>query len=165
MNTLITLAAFAVFAFGIYFNYNRDSDNLLDQESEVLSQESVEEKITPSISAIIQEDEQIKEPMVYPSPASAVEFSLGIFKYPDSEIQSESLTSIKLESSDDADKITNWYKGMIKSLGMNVTSFVTTKTNGDVLNKLAAIGGQKNVSIVIEKESSEIKTLITVSVE
>lgn len=67
------------------------------------------------------------------------------------------------ESDDDPDKITDWYKEKIKSMGMNVKTFVATKTNGNVLNKLAGANSKTNISIEIEKEETESITKIKIS--
>jgi hypothetical protein len=67
------------------------------------------------------------------------------------------------ESGDDPDTITNWYKEKIISTGMNVKTFVTTKTNGNVLNKLAGANSSLSVLVEIEKKEGESITKIIIS--
>lgn len=64
------------------------------------------------------------------------------------------------QSSDDPVKITNWYKNRINSAGMNVTSFVMTTTNNNVLNKLVGANGSSRISVDISKNAGEAQTTI-----
>jgi hypothetical protein len=65
-------------------------------------------------------------------------------------------------STDDPDIITNWYKEKIQNMNMNVRNFVSTKTNGNVLNKLEGADGQSEIKIEITKpsDSSTVKIVI-----
>ena len=69
------------------------------------------------------------------------------------------------ESQDDPDAITDWYKEKIKELGMSAKSLVTTKTNGNVLNKLVGANGKREIRVEITKPAdqptTEIKLTIT----
>lgn len=67
------------------------------------------------------------------------------------------------ESSDDPTVITNWYKEKIRESGMNAKTFVTTNTNGNILNKLAGSNGTTNMSVEIEKRGSS-KTIVRVRI-
>ena len=103
-----------------------------------------------------------------PAPASPSPPTPGVpdnnleFQYPNSvQIKSEN-NVITYESSDNPDVITNWYKDKIKSLKLNAKSFVTTKTNGNVLNKLVGADGQKEIRVEISKKDSESKVNIIV---
>lgn len=84
-----------------------------------------------------------------------------VLKYPNSVQISQNESTI-YESSDDADKITNWYKDKIKSMNMRVKSFVTTKTNGNILNKLVGADGKKEIKVEITKKDDDQKVTITV---
>ncbi len=84
------------------------------------------------------------------------------FIYPGAKAISTS-GKITLESTDSPNTITDWYKNKIKEQGMNTTSFVTTSTNGKMLNKLAGANSSKNVEVEIQKESNESTVHITVS--
>ena len=83
------------------------------------------------------------------------------FKYPNSVIL-ENSNELVLESDDNPDTITNWYKEKIKNSGMNSKAFVQTKTNDNVLNKLAGASGTREVNVEIIKKSGEIKTTIRI---
>ncbi|TSC88179.1 MAG: Uncharacterized protein G01um101416_202 [Microgenomates group bacterium Gr01-1014_16] len=66
------------------------------------------------------------------------------------------------ESSDPSDKITDWYQDKIKQLGLNTKTFVRTKTNDRVLNKLVAAGISTEIRVEISKNPSDSLTRITV---
>ena len=75
---------------------------------------------------------------------------VGQFQYPGS-------------TTDDVDKITDWYKEKIKSGGYNVKSFITTKTNGLTLNKLAATNGDNKIEVTISQKSQTSPVKISVT--
>src|SRR3989344_5032212 len=56
--------------------------------------------------------------------------NLSSFIYPGSIILNQSGGEIILQSTDDPQVITNWYKEKITNMGMNAKSFVQTNTNG-----------------------------------
>lgn len=103
------------------------------------------------------------DPTSTPTPSTAPQppASSGEFVYPNSKDNG----SGNYESADDPDAITNWYKEKIKSMGMNVKTFVTTKTNGNVLNKLSGANSEINISVEIEKKENENITKIKISLE
>lgn len=70
-------------------------------------------------------------------------------------------------STDDPDTITGWYKERIKAMNMNVKNFVSTKTNGNVLNKLEGVSGKSSIKVEITKSSdnSIVKIVIEITVE
>ena len=90
--------------------------------------------------------------------------SIDEFRYANSSTKSSNSTSLTLESTDDSDTITNWYKEKIKSAGMNTKSFVTTKTNGNVLNKLVGANGKTQIRVEISKSAGSDTVEITVTV-
>lgn len=83
--------------------------------------------------------------------------------YANSRIISQSDGSVAFESDDSPDVITTFYKSLIEQSGSKVTSFVTTKTNGNVLNKLAGVVDNQSIEIEIKREKTESKTLVTAS--
>lgn len=89
--------------------------------------------------------------------------SYSDLQYPNSRQTGSNDASLIFESTDDPDLITNWYKEKIRDLGMNSKSFVQTKTNGNVLNKLVGARGDKEVRVEIVKKNDESVTKITVS--
>lgn len=76
------------------------------------------------------------------------------FQYPSSIVVSKTENTATLESTDDPKKITNWYKDKIKALNMNVTTFVQTSTNGNILNKLVGANGNTELRIEITKQNN-----------
>jgi hypothetical protein len=85
-------------------------------------------------------------------------FNISNFIYPGSSVQNRS-------DSDDTDAITEWYKNKIKSLGVNVKSFVTTKANDKVLNKLVGANSELEISVEISKDQGVSVARITVSLK
>lgn len=83
--------------------------------------------------------------------------------YPGATINNQGSGSLSLSSTDNPTTITNWYKDKIKSSGGSTTSFVTTNTNDNVLNKLAGAGGSTNVQVEIKKDSGSASTTINVT--
>lgn len=67
-------------------------------------------------------------------------------------------------SFDDPQVVTNWYKEKIKEMGLSAKSFVQTKTNGDVLNKLTGSGNGQKVEVEITKDSNQQEVKIKLHV-
>lgn len=67
------------------------------------------------------------------------------------------------ESSDPSDKITDWYESKIRQLGLNIKTFVRTKTNDRVLNKLVAAGKSMEIRVEISKNPSDSVTRIVIN--
>ena len=93
------------------------------------------------------------------------ESNLISYKYPNSQIVTSTANSLNTTSTDNPDTITSWYKEKIRSEGLNVKSFVTTKTNGNFLSKLVGASSEKEIRINIEKPTDEIKAHIEVSLK
>lgn len=87
------------------------------------------------------------------------------FYYPGANDIGSSSSELNLQSSDNPDKITDWYKDKIKSLGLNVNSFVTTSANDKVLNKLSAASSSFEINIEISRVSTGAITNIEVSID
>lgn len=123
-----------------------------------ISGESSPPIATPTSDSAVRVD---PPPTLTPSPAPTtppVNESTGSFVYPDSESISENM----YRSFDDSDVITDWYKNRIQEEGFTVRTAVSTKTNGEVLNKLEASDGERYVEIEITKEPESSETVITV---
>ena len=102
-------------------------------------------------------NEPVLEDVVYTN-------ALSEYVYPGSEILSQSDSLLELSSGDDTDKITDWYKDTIRKNGFIAKNFVSTKTNGEVLNKLEAAGEDIKISIEITKSpgsSATIQVMLT----
>lgn len=93
--------------------------------------------------------------------SSTPDASLNVV-YPNSHVISESGDEKNLESADDTTQITNWYKDLIRNNDMNATSFVTTNTNGNFLNKLAGANSSKKIEVEIERKEGQNTTKIKI---
>ena len=69
------------------------------------------------------------------------------------------------ESSTDTDTITDWYRTKINTLGYNVKSFVKTKTNDRILNKLAAAKQGSEILVEISREPGSQTSTITIGID
>lgn len=101
-------------------------------------------------------------PSSVPNPTQS---NIDSFIYPGSIKVSGGENNLVLQSSDDPQVITNWYKEKITNMSMNAKSFVQTNTNGNVLNKLTGAKPGFKVSIEISKKSNEGVVRILVSLD
>lgn len=83
--------------------------------------------------------------------------------YPNAHQLGSSGTGITLQSTDDPQIITNWYKNTIKTMRMNTTSVIENTVNGEVTNQINASGNGKNIKVQITKSSDEATVTIIVS--
>lgn len=100
-------------------------------------------------------------PSVTRLPAPRLE--INQLRYPNSTQISTTGSSLDLESSDNVDTITNWYEDKIRSLFGNAKSFVKTKTNGKVLNKLVASGNLGEITVEISQDAHLSRVRISVN--
>lgn len=75
--------------------------------------------------------------------------------YPNSTVIFETGNAIVLQSQDNPQTITDWYKQKIESLNLNAQSFVSTNTNGNILNKLVGTNREKEIRVEISKKANE----------
>lgn len=175
MNIFVTIVAVAIVMVGVVVSQiNKTRVNIeAPQKLEVLSETDNETSVG---SSEIQNDvefeeeeeeelEEVKIPADTPIPTTASAFSLGSYAYPGATIVSQSTYSLTLESTDSDEAITEWYKEKIGKEGMNVKTFVTTKANDKVLNKLAGADAEREIYVEIKKELGENTVLITVNIE
>lgn len=132
-------------------NQIAEQDVELDQEELELPQPTRTEIPTPI-------------PTKKPSASSDTNQSPTEIQYPNAvQIRTEGNTTV-YESQDDPDAITDWYKEKIKELGMSATSFVTTKTNGNVLNELVGANGKREIRVEITKSADQSTTEIKLTI-
>src|SRR4030066_576550 len=172
MNIILTVVALIVVGIGIVVNKTDkiNSWHQADLKDQVLSSEIEEpEDVQPSsseeVTALPTPTIQIVVPTSTPIPIVTSQASISDYHYPNSQLVSSSENSLMLSSSEDPETITNWYKEKIKSEGMNVKTFVSTKTNNNVLNKLVGSNGKKEVSVEIKKPVGESVTSITINIK
>ena len=115
-------------------------------------------------TSVISEPEQAEPQITQKSESNTPpqQASYEAYVYPGSQTVSAIDNAIVL-TSDNPDDVTNWYKAKIKSQGMSVTSFVTTKTNNTVLNKLVGDDSNKKVEVEIKKNANDALVTITLS--
>ena len=160
MNVVVYIVAVLVVATGIYISQKEKvkQGNEISEQVEVLSESDdvQNDYISPTTKPNVTS---------FPTPTQST-FNSNIldYKYPNSQIISTSSNTLSLESDDDIDVITDWYKDKINSLGMNVKTFVKTKANEKVLNKLVGNDGNFEISVEISKEntSSSVDIFVTI---
>lgn len=156
MNIVIISFALFIFFSGVYVG-QKQSPPVLSSESEESPQPTPE--VTPQPTVI-----PTPQPMKSDTPQTSVEVNMQNYIYPGAKVTVSTSTSLNLESNDNPDTITNWYKDKIKSESMNVTSFVVTKTNGNVLNKLVGAKEGMELRVEIKKNAKDSTVYIIVSV-
>ena len=176
MNVAVYIVAVLVILTGVYFSQKekKEEGNEITTYEEVLSESDEESEVVveeKEIDIIIPSNKQSlffqnkPSPTKVPVPTQSPQTSNILeYKYPNSQIVSSTSTLMSLESSDNSDSITDWYKGKINSLGMNVKTFVTTSANEKVLNKLVGADGVKEINIEISKEDSQSIVKISITI-
>lgn len=87
---------------------------------------------------------------------------LNSFKYPNSTQISNGVELI-LQSFDNPQTITDWYKNIITGNGLKTTSFIQTNTNGEILNKLVGANNNSEVRVEISKQANQAVVTIKVT--
>ena len=91
-------------------------------------------------------------------------FGLASFIYPHAQLLEQNETNLHMTSNEPEETITQWYQDKIIGEGINVRSFVKTKTNGNVLNKLVGAKDSDEVIVEITKEAESDTTNILVTI-
>lgn len=156
MQLILPIIAIGIAAAVSFLNHpqNSNTQNVLSTET-TTEQEIKDPTPTP-------QKEILSTPTASPSPTATPtppQKQSGDFIYPNSK----NTGGENYESTDDPDVITNWYKEKIKGMGMNIKTFVTTKTNGNVLNKLAGATSERNFQVEIGRKEGEAVTKIKIS--
>lgn len=106
-----------------------------------------------------------EEPSTTPESTQTNNLGIDEWIYPGASVTSKSGASLSLETGDNTESVTDWYKEKVREKGFNAKSFVTTKTNDNVLNKLSGAKEGQEVLIEIKKAPSETSAKITVTLE
>jgi len=170
MKIVLIIVASLVLLTGIVFSRIQNRNVLNVSQEQVLSENSEE--------VVANKGDEIDEinlpdnldptgiptpkPTLLPAPEADINMSLKDYVYPGSNLVSSSNNSLALTTSDDPDRVTDWYKEKITSQDMNVKSFITTKANEKVLNKL--VGAKEGLEISIEIRKDEGSSICEVSV-
>lgn len=85
------------------------------------------------------------------------------YVYPGSKAVKTDGSSFYLESDDNPKVITDWYKDQVADFGAK--SSVSTSTNGNVLNRISASGGNQKIDVEIKKapESDITRIIVTIT--
>ena len=89
---------------------------------------------------------------------------INFYRYPNSQVEESSGSRLVLNSIDDPSKITEWYTQKLKNQNLSVNSFVKTKTNENVLNKLVSSNRSIKISVEIIKKNSDTFTKIKINI-
>ena len=92
--------------------------------------------------------------------SSKLSGELAQLQYPGSGILAEATNSARLESLDDSETITTWYKDKINAMGFTSKSFITANTNGNIENKFMATRDNQQLYIEVKKPNGFIKTAV-----
>ncbi len=87
---------------------------------------------------------------------------LSSYIYNGATIKNQTESHLEIESTDDPQVITDWYKKMINDLNFNAKSFSQTSSNGVVFNKLSAAKPAEKIEINIKKDQTTSIVVITV---
>lgn len=155
-----------VFASAIYFG---KVSKKVTSKVEVARENNIEKK-EEVLSETKEEGPASETGSPQPSPTVAsgsldetLDASILGYAYPNAVVMTQSTTVLSLESKDSAENVTDWYETKIKAGGLNITTFVKTKTNDNVLNKLVGESSKQKVSVKIEKDSGD--SLVKIEVE
>ncbi|MBI2032729.1 MAG: hypothetical protein HYT09_03745 [Candidatus Levybacteria bacterium] len=110
-------------------------------------------------------EEKSTQKTVSPTPTTVQQntYSGSDFIYPGSLVTSSGGNTFVMTSSDGSDKITIWYTDRLGNY--SAKSFVRTKSNGNVLNKLSASSGGQKIQVEITQSASSNTTNIKVEIK
>ena len=106
-------------------------------------------------------------PTNIPSPTISTKTKENVldFFYPGATQISFDDDRLILESSDDPEEITDWYKEKFDSFGMRAKAFSQTNVNGNVVNKLVGDNGTIEIRVEITKKKNQQNSKIVVEKE
>ncbi len=174
MHVIVIVIAFALVGFGAFTQVNQNDTSGEESVLGDTPSPSITETTTPSATNTPDETSTPthtpKQSTQTPTPTqhqSGTTTGTGIaaFALPGAKISYQDGSAINLESTDDSDAITDWYKNKIESLGYNAKSFVKTKTNGNVKNSLVGADGKTEIRVEITKAPGENATKIFVTLK
>jgi len=156
MKIYLILGAIIILGFAIAVKKNQSvsesAKEILSENPEVIEENKID--ATPTFS---------ESPTSFPNSPTFQKSGMESYKYPGAKVINFSDREILMQSFDDPDVITNWYRSIIQNQNLNVKTFVTTKTNDNVLNKLVGVSQEFEIEVVIEKKSGE--NIIRISIE
>lgn len=167
ISLLVTIVTLVLSTY--YIGLGTDNKETLGTKTEINTGTSTPSPITPNFLKPTDSQEPIStstpEPTSSTTPSQVNTTSIDEWIYPGASVTSKSGASLSLETREDTKVVTDWYEGKIRSGGFNVKSFVTTKTNDNVLNKLSGAKSGQEVAIEIKKAPGEANTKVTVTLD
>lgn len=157
MNLLVPLFIItALVVTNISIKPSSPKDNVLGTSESISPTVSINSTSTPTTTPMntskVLEDSQVNIEITH-TPNNSTSQNIV---YPNSN----SIGGGNYESSDSPQSITDWYKNVIKDKNMNTTSVVSTNTNDNIKNVLAADNGAEKLHVEITKNSGDSKTII-----
>lgn len=179
MNLIAITIAFVVLVAGAYIGKKEianvaetqvaetQNEGVLSTQDETISEgdSNVSVDISNTVDSETPTSTPTRSPSLSPSPTTTSQSSsLDAYLYPGATVVSRTNTTVSLRSASDTDAITNWYKDKIRQEGMNVKTFVTTKANDKVVNKLVGANGAKDISVEIKKDPGQETSAIEITI-
>ncbi len=172
MNIVLSVLAVVILTTGIILGRNVDKSEVVVQsipEPSVLSQEKNIPDLDSTNDLITESPEptEVDVPDATVSPVASHDNTTRIdaFVYPNSTLVSKTSSRVMLQSGDDPNLITDWYKQKIQSENMNVNSFVVTSVNDTVINKLSSSNSSVQIDVSIEKTPTASTTSVTIDIK
>lgn len=132
-------------------------------QKKIVINKDIVEKFSPTPTNPLTPTPKITKIPTQPPLVSTPEKTGNSLQYPNSlKIETRGNFSI-YESTNPPDQVTNWYKEKIKSMNMNAKSFVSTNTNGNILNKLVGVSGNNEIRVEISKNKNS--SLVKIKIE
>lgn len=160
---------FLLLTIATFFVHREDSSNanVANNPPETFSQESSYPTITPSPTQIESSPTKAALPTSTSTPPTVTQKpnqnTMSDLIYPGSLIRNQTETALELESSNDPQSVTQWYKDTIDSMNMNVKSFSQNTVNGNTHNSLVSANNNTEIRVTITKNKSESTTKISVT--
>lgn len=109
-------------------------------------------------------DKKVISPVPSPPKKEKIDFVLGNLLYPGSETIRLDGNRIYLKSPDSPETITSWYQERIGRMNLGINNFVRTSANGEVVNLLNAADERGKVRVEIDRNASDSRTNINVTI-
>lgn len=157
MNTFGAIGIFgATFLFGLIASASSHT-----QTSELLNPQ-------PEISVSNSAPPASPSPTSSPSPVKIVfpqdkNLNMETLIYPGSSFTDQKQNQLSLETSDPADKVTNWYQDHLSNLNLNVKSIIRNNLNGNIYNQIDGSNPDLTISITVVHPNSDSKTKININ--
>ncbi len=169
MGIVITLVTIVIILAAVRFlPINKNQQAAVLGSPTPTSSESPSPTPSPTPAKTVKPKNSVSIMITTPTPqASSAPMNQGDiseFIYPNSNIVSQSGSSLDLTSSDSPDAIANWYKAKIKSKNMNINTFVTTNVNDKVVDKLVGDSASASVSVEIDKDAGNNQVSMKINI-